>query len=782
MKKRILGILLAGCLLLQGMPVMAAEIQENQSKAETVEEEEEEQTAPSVEKEAENKIAEELEEGESAAASIEEAEVSEEEPTEVPTAEPTETPVKEESEEPSAIPSSRPTETPAEEKASEIPVVSPEETATVIPSGEPSVSPTVSPTATPTEEPEEVLQTGRSGGIIDAVYEYDFAENRTVLIATNVAEDEIVKASEDLPKIDTPSDAHWNQTTGDLIWKLPENGTGKYELSIYREGETQAIYNVRWNLSALDAGSSFNASLNSAALDRMTTGKYYFTVYALGNEEYGDSDICKSDTLDYVRPGKKLAMPVDLKWNGSTAMWNLPEGRAIAYVLAYMPEGESDFKLTMGGSYNRESLNAVLSRSFSGYMNEKGVYRFRIRALSGNIYEAVDSDWSDWSPEISTESLTSGIAAELTDLIEKNAGADDILNCLEQKNTDQLAVSLQSDETARAAIIKAEEKYANEKGITVTSEIADDMKGKISGDISIVGAAFNAGTDVSKMTLKLTQPTIEKEVDKQQYKNVVQINMTLDGAANTQNLKVPVRITMPIPAGVEASDLQILHYHNDGTMETIWPYISGNMASFTLTSFSTFVFANKADGALPFTDVETNKWSYAGIKFVYEKGIMTGVKETLFQPDASLTRGMFASIIYRLAGSPAVTYKNIFSDVPAGKWYSDAIIWAYENKIVAGLGNGKYGVYDNITREQMARMLMEYAKVQGYDTSGRADFGKFADASAVSSWAAENMSWAVESGIISGSVKDGKYYMNPKGQATRAEAATMLMKFIQKYE
>lgn len=258
--------------------------------------------------------------------------------------------------------------------------------------------------------------------------------------------------------------------------------------------------------------------------------------------------------------------------------------------------------------------------------------------------------------------------------------------------------------------------------------------------------------------------------------------MTLEGAADTENLKVPVRITMPVPAGIEASDLQILHYHNDGTIETIWPYISGNTASFTLTSFSTFVFVNRADGALPFTDVETNKWSYAGIKFAYEKGIMTGVEKNLFQPNVPLTRGMFASIIYRLAGAPDVSYKSIFSDVPAGKWYSNAIIWAYENKIVAGLGNGKYGVNDNITREQMARMLMEYAKVQGYDTSGRTDFNKFADASAVSGWAAENMSWAVEGGIISGSVKDGKYYMNPKGQATRAEAATMLMKFIQKYE
>ena len=185
----------------------------------------------------------------------------------------------------------------------------------------------------------------------------------------------------------------------------------------------------------------------------------------------------------------------------------------------------------------------------------------------------------------------------------------------------------------------------------------------------------------------------------------------------------------------------------------------------------------------PFLDVavKPGNWRYDNVKFVYEYGIMTGVKADQFQPDVPLTRAQFASVIYRMAGTPKVSYKGIFTDVPAGKWYSDAIIWAYEKGIVAGLGGGRYGVNENITREQMARMLMEFARVQGYDTSTRADFANFADGSQVSRWAAENMRWAVGSGIISGSTKDGKYYMNPKGEAKRVECAVMLTKFIQKY-
>ncbi len=188
--------------------------------------------------------------------------------------------------------------------------------------------------------------------------------------------------------------------------------------------------------------------------------------------------------------------------------------------------------------------------------------------------------------------------------------------------------------------------------------------------------------------------------------------------------------------------------------------------------------------AWPFADVAAKEgnWKYDNIKYVYDKGIMTGVKETEFQPDVPLTRAMFASVIYRMADEPGVAYKRIFSDVPAGKWYSDAVIWAYENGIVAGLGDGRYGINDNITREQMARMLMEFARVRGYGTGERDDFYRFADASQVSKWATEYMRWAVGSGMISGSMKDGRYYMNPKGQATRAECATMLAQFIKKHE
>ena len=188
----------------------------------------------------------------------------------------------------------------------------------------------------------------------------------------------------------------------------------------------------------------------------------------------------------------------------------------------------------------------------------------------------------------------------------------------------------------------------------------------------------------------------------------------------------------------------------------------------------------------PFSDILTDEdnWKYQSVKYVYENGIMGGVGGSdQFQPDNPLTRAMFATVLYRMAGSPDVTFVNKFSDVSEGKWYSDAIIWANQNGIVDGYTNGNYGIDDNITREQIAKMLYLYGKVQGYNVSGRAALSSFTDTASVSGWAQEYMQWAVDAAMISGKPNgDGTNRLDPKGQATRAECAKMLMMFQQKYK
>lgn len=446
---------------------------------------------------------------------------------------------------------------------------------------------------------------------------------------------------------------------------------------------------------------------------------------------------------------------------------------------------EANFHIIVGYSDSRAYSGTATTCSFASHMNESGIYKFRVRNLSANILEAQDSDWSEFSAEISSGEVGGSITEQLQNKLDGNAGADELLNTLESQDKSDLALAIQTESSVQNLVKQAEQKYAAEKGISVSTDVASELSGKIQGDVSILGAAFNAGDNVSQMSLQITKPELDKNVDREQYKNVVQINMKLDGAADMENLKVPVRITMPIPVGVSPQSLQILHYHNNGTMEIIYPYVSGNMASFTLTSFSTFVFANTA---WPFTDVAIDKggWKYESIKYVYENNIMNGITKngviTTFEPDSPLTRAMFATVLYRMAGSPAVKWEAKFSDVSQNRYYSDAIIWAYKMGIVTGYADGSYGVEDNITREQIAKMLKVYADVQGYNTSARADLSSFPDKDKVSGWAPEYVKWAVGVGMINGKNINGKFYLDPQGEATRAECAAMLMRFLQKYK
>ena len=188
---------------------------------------------------------------------------------------------------------------------------------------------------------------------------------------------------------------------------------------------------------------------------------------------------------------------------------------------------------------------------------------------------------------------------------------------------------------------------------------------------------------------------------------------------------------------------------------------------------------NPGTGANPFTDVSEKDWFYSDVMFVYENGLMLGTSKTLFSPYGTATRGMMATILWRMEGSPAPKGKNSFTDVEAGKWYADAITWTAENGIFAGYGKDKFGPDDPITREQLAAIFYRYADYKGYDLTVKGNLDKFKDADKVTDYAKTAMQWAVGSGLMKG--KSGNL-LDPQGTATRAEIAAMLHRFIEKYE
>ena len=188
---------------------------------------------------------------------------------------------------------------------------------------------------------------------------------------------------------------------------------------------------------------------------------------------------------------------------------------------------------------------------------------------------------------------------------------------------------------------------------------------------------------------------------------------------------------------------------------------------------------NPGTGVNPFTDISEKDWFYGDVMFVYENGLMLGTSKTLFSPHGTAMRGMMATILWRMEGSPVPKGKNSFTDVEAGKWYADAITWTAENGIFAGYGKDKFCPDDPITREQLAAIFYRYADYKGYDLTVKGDLDKFKDADKITDYAKTAMQWAVGSGLVKG--KSGNL-LDPQGTATRAEIAAMLHRFIEKYE
>lgn len=181
---------------------------------------------------------------------------------------------------------------------------------------------------------------------------------------------------------------------------------------------------------------------------------------------------------------------------------------------------------------------------------------------------------------------------------------------------------------------------------------------------------------------------------------------------------------------------------------------------------------------LPFNDVKVRDWYYEAIKFVYEAGLMNGVDNDTFAPNATANRAMLVTVLYRLAGEPEVTAGAAFSDVIAGSYYENAISWAAANDIVTGYTEDVFGVEDNVTREQMTAILYRFAEAQGYDIAKTADLSKFTDSAEIADYAKAAMAWATAEELIIGVSEDK---LAPQDNTTRAEIATLLQRVCNKY-
>lgn len=184
--------------------------------------------------------------------------------------------------------------------------------------------------------------------------------------------------------------------------------------------------------------------------------------------------------------------------------------------------------------------------------------------------------------------------------------------------------------------------------------------------------------------------------------------------------------------------------------------------------------ASKPEVKLPFTDVSTSDWFYDDVAFVYKNGLFSGTDSRSFSPNASMTRAMLVTVLYRLEGEPTVTGRSSFTDVRSGAYYEKAVIWAAANGIVTGTDSTSFSPGAKVTREQLAAILYRYAQYRKLDTDASAKLNSFTDADSVSAYASEALGWAVSESLINGA--SGK--LMPKGDATRAQVAAILHRFV----
>ena len=309
--------------------------------------------------------------------------------------------------------------------------------------------------------------------------------------------------------------------------------------------------------------------------------------------------------------------------------------------------------------------------------------------------------------------------------------------------------------------------YATNRNVTWSSSNTAVATVDANGRVTAVApgtATITVRTAVSNRTASITV-TVISPIDRAPLQALVTQSLTRDGADYTN---ATWRAFAQALAAAEAAiaNLMVTQGEIDAAYKALQEAVDELV---TIASFEN-----------PFEDVAENNWFFENVMYAYANRLMTGTTGTRFAPNATLSRGMVVTVLYRMEGEPEVDFEPIFNDVAEGRWYSDAVIWAYQNEIVQGISANRFAPGNDITREQLATMLYRYARFMEYDLTvpNAAGLGTFADYGEVNTWAEDAMRWAVYHELVRGSNNN----LMPRGDATRAQYATILQRLIDRFE
>ena len=242
-------------------------------------------------------------------------------------------------------------------------------------------------------------------------------------------------------------------------------------------------------------------------------------------------------------------------------------------------------------------------------------------------------------------------------------------------------------------------------------------------------------------------------------------NGTVEPKLTFQHIGKSVTFTFKPDTGYKVKDVKV----NGKSVGAVKTYTIDKL------TVSTRIEVEFTNGKLPFTDVRESDWFYEDVAFAYENGLFAGTSDTTFSPNASMTRAMLVTVLYRLEGQPAVNGRSGFSDVQYNGYYEDAVTWAADTGIANGTSTTTFSPNANVTREQMATILYRYAQHKKYNTAASSGLNGFTDHASVSGYAAASLEWAVAEKLVNGSA--GK--LMPTGNATRAQVAAILHRFVE---
>ena len=455
------------------------------------------------------------------------------------------------------------------------------------------------------------------------------------------------------------------------------------------------------------------------------------------------------------------------------------------YMYAYGGSLKPEDRETHGAALDPEDLqictvgeDGTLTPVEGKTIGEDGQVTLSFAAAGSYVLSAIGDEYTDivspWLP------VTVTAAPKSNDAGVRSVTVADIEAAAGENNTYTVTVPYGTDVTADSFVI-----VTSDSGATV---------GALTHDGNVWSFTITAEDGVTSRTYTVTVSFTE--APKSNDAGVRSI--TVAGVKAKTSVNNEYTVTVPYGTNVTASSFVIITNHARATVgalthiKNVWHFTVTAEDGVTTASYTVTVTtaalptpikpavdntkpASDSKPKLPFTDVSTSDWFYSDVMFVYENGLFSGTDSRSFSPNASMTRAMLVTVLYRLEGEPAGTGSSSFSDVRSGSYYEKAVAWAAANGIVTGTGSTSFSPDAKVTREQLAAILYRYAQYKKLDTDAGAKLDSFSDAGNVSGYASEALSWAVSEGLINGA--SGR--LMPKGDATRAQVAAILHRFVE---